>query len=327
MRKWTPRDIPSQAGKLAIVTGANSGIGFHTARHLARAGCEVIMACRSVEKGEQAKQQILQRMAVQRAAANVSAEPSAATLPAGNLEVQQLDLADLDSVRAFAGRFLATGRALDLLILNAGVMALPQRTPTRQGFEMQFGTNHLGHFALTALLLPALLRQDGSRVVVVSSIAHKRGRIHLDDLNSERRYQPREAYSQSKLANLIFGLELDRRLKRTGARTISVIAHPGVAATSIVSNGMGASLQGRITNVLFPLVAQSDDRGSWPTLYAATSPAAEAGHYYGPDGWMEIKGTPVEVEPKPHARDEAVAQRLWQLSEDLTGVRYDALAG
>jgi NAD(P)-dependent dehydrogenase (short-subunit alcohol dehydrogenase family) len=314
MKKWTPRDIPSQTGKLAIVTGANSGIGFHTARHLAIAGCEVVMACRSVEKGEQARQQILRRAA-------------AASIPPPNLEVRQLDLADLDSVRAFAHRFLATGRALDLLILNAGVMALPQRTPTRQGFEMQFGTNHLGHFALAALLLPALLRQDGSRVVVVSSIAHKRGRLHLDDLNSERRYQPREAYAQSKLANLMFGLELDRRLKRTGARTISVIAHPCVAATSIVSNGMGDSLQGRITNVLFPLVAQSDDRGSWPTLYAATSPDAQAGHYYGPDGWMEIKGTPVEVKPMPHARDEAVAQRLWQLSEDLTGIRYDALAG
>ncbi len=307
MKKWTPADIPSQAGKLAIVTGANSGIGFHAARRLAQAGCAVIMACRSVAKGEQARQQI------------------AAKAPAAALEVQQLDLADLDSVRAFADRFLAGGRPLDLLILNAGVMALPQRTPTRQGFEMQFGTNHLGHFALVALLLPALLQQDGSRIVVISSIAHKRGRIHLDDVNSERRYNPRDAYTQSKLANLMFGLELDRRLRRAGAKTISVIAHPGVATTNIVSNGMGAGIKARIAGVLLPLVAQSDDRGSWPTLYAATSPAAEGGRYYGPDGLMEIKGSPVEVQPMPHARDEAVAQRLWQISEDLTGARYDAL--
>ncbi|MGI8769997.1 MAG: oxidoreductase [Acidobacteriaceae bacterium] len=307
MKKWTPADIPSQAGKLAIVTGANSGIGFHTARYLAQAGCEVIMACRNVEKGERAKQQILQR------------------LPTATLAVEQLDLADLDSVRAFADRFLASGHPLDLLILNAGVMAVPQRTPTRQGFEMQFGTNHLGHFALAGLLLPALLHQDSSRIVVVSSIAHKRGRIHLDDLNSEHSYHPRDAYAQSKLANLMFGLELDRRLKRTRARTISVIAHPGVAATNIVSNGMGASIAARVTAALFPLVAQSDDRGSWPILYAATSPAAQAGRYYGPDGLMEIKGSPVEVQPRPHARDETVAERLWQISQDLTGVRYETL--
>jgi NAD(P)-dependent dehydrogenase (short-subunit alcohol dehydrogenase family) len=307
MRKWTPREIPSQSGKLAIITGANSGIGFHAARYLAEAGCEVIMACRSLERAEQARQQIL------------------ASLPLARLEVQQLDLADLDSVRTFAQRFVASARPLDLLIDNAGVMALPQRTPTKQGFEMQFGTNHLGHFALTGLLLPALLNRESSRIIVVSSIAHKRGRINFNDLQAEQRYDPRAAYTQSKLANLMFGLELDRRLKQAGARTISIIVHPGVATTNIVSNGMGATFQGRIANLVLPLVAQSDDRGSWPTLFAATSTAAEAGHYYGPDGFMEIKGLPVEVQPMPHAKDEAVAQRLWRISEDLTGVHYEGL--
>jgi len=241
------------------------------------------------------------------------------------LEVQQLDLADLDSVRTFAERFLASGRPLDLLIDNAGVMALPQRTLTKQGFETQFGTNHLGHFALTGLLLPAMLNQQGSRIVVVSSIAHKRGRINFNDLQAEQHYNPRTAYNQSKLANLMFGLELDRRLKQGVAHTISIIVHPGVATTNIVSNGMGTTFQGRIANLLLPLVAQSDDRGSWPTLFAATSPAAQAGHYYGPDGFMEIKGLPVEVQPMPQAKDEAAAQRLWRISEDLTGVRYEAL--
>jgi NAD(P)-dependent dehydrogenase (short-subunit alcohol dehydrogenase family) len=307
MRKWTPREIPSQAGKLAIITGANSGIGFHSARYLSEAGCDVIMACRSVQKAEQARQQILAR------------------LPAARLEVQQLDLADLDSVRTFAEGFVASGRPLDLLIDNAGVMALPQRTLTKQGFETQFGTNHLGHFALTGLLLPALLKQEGSRIVVVSSIAHKRGRINFNDLQAEQRYDPRAAYNQSKLANLMFGLELDRCLRQAGAHTISIIVHPGVATTNIVSNGMGTTLQGRIANLVLPLIAQSDDRGSWSTLFAATSPAAEAGRYYGPDGFMEIKGLPVEVQPVPHAKDEAVAQRLWRVSEDLTGVRYEAL--
>jgi NAD(P)-dependent dehydrogenase (short-subunit alcohol dehydrogenase family) len=228
-------------------------------------------------------------------------------------------------VRTFAERFVASARPLDLLIDNAGVMALPQRTPTKQGFEMQFGTNHLGHFALTGLLLPALLNRESSRIIVVSSIAHKRGRINFSDLQAEQRYDPRAAYTQSKLANLMFGLELDRRLKQAAARTISIIVHPGVATTNIVSNGMGTTFQGRIANLVLPLVAQSDDRGSWPTLFAATSAAAEAGHYYGPDGFMEIKGLPVEVQPMPHAKDEAVAQRLWRISEDLTGVHYEAL--
>jgi NAD(P)-dependent dehydrogenase (short-subunit alcohol dehydrogenase family) len=239
--------------------------------------------------------------------------------------VRVLDVADLDSVRRFAAEFLSDGKALDLLINNAGVMAIPQRRTTPQGFEMQFGTNHLGHFALTGLLLPALLRQPKSRVVTVASIAHKGGKLNFDDLNAERGYDPRGAYQQSKLANLVFGLEFDRRLRAHSAETASVIAHPGVAVTNIISNGMGTGMKGRIVGALLPLVAQSDDRGSWPLVYAATSSEVHGGGYYGPDGIAEIKGTPVEVRPKPQALDPAAGKRLWEVSETLTGVRYDAL--
>jgi NAD(P)-dependent dehydrogenase (short-subunit alcohol dehydrogenase family) len=307
MSKWTPQQMPPQEGRFAIVTGANSGIGYQAARYLSRAGAAVILACRSREKGEAASAKI------------VAKQPSA------KVEVRILDVADLDSVRRFAAEFLREDKPLDLLINNAGVMALPERRTTPQGFEMQFGTNHLGHFALTGLLLPALLRQPQSRVVTVASIAHKRGKLNFDDLNAERRYDPRGAYAQSKLANVVFGLEFDRRLRARSANTASVIAHPGVAVTNIVSNGMGTGLKGRVVNALLPFVAQSDDRGSWPLLYAATSPDAHGGGYYGPDGIAEIKGTPVEVKPKPHALDPAAGKRLWEMSEALTGVRYDAL--
>jgi NAD(P)-dependent dehydrogenase (short-subunit alcohol dehydrogenase family) len=307
MSKWTPQQMPPQQGRLAIVTGANSGIGYQAARYLSRAGAAVILACRSREKGEAASAKI------------VAKQPSA------KVEVRILDVADLDSVRRFAAEFLREDKPLDLLINNAGVMAIPERRTTPQGFEMQFGTNHLGHFALTGLLLPALLRQPKSRVVTVASIAHKSGKLNFDDLNAERRYDPRGAYAQSKLANVVFGLEFDRRLGARSANTASVIAHPGVAVTNIVSNGMGTGLKGRVVNALLPFVAQSDDRGSWPLLYAATSPEVHGGGYYGPDGIAEFKGTPVEVKPKPHALDPAAGKRLWEISEALTGMHYDAL--
>src|ERR1700728_148670 len=307
MSKWTPRQMPPQQGRLAIVTGANSGIGYQTARYLARAGATVILACRRAAKGEAAW-------------AKIVAENSAA-----KVEVRALDVADLNSVRRFAAEFLGEGKALDLLINNAGVMAIPERRTTPQGFEMQFGTNHLGHFALTGLLLPALLQQPNSRVVAVASIAHKGGKLNFDDLNGERGYDPRGAYQQSKLANLVFGLEFDRRLRAHSADTASVIGHPGVAGTNIVSTGMGAGLKARIANMVVSLFAQSDDRGSWPLVYAATSSEVHGGGYYGPDGIAEIKGMPVEVKPKPQALDPAAGKRLWEVSETLTGVRYDAL--
>ena len=304
MNKWMTKDIPSQKGKLAIVTGANSGIGYHTALELARAGADVILACRNAVKAEEAKARIL------------------AAVPQAVVEVAQVDMANLDSIRTFAESFVASGRKLDMLINNAGVMGFPQRTPTAQGFEGQFGTNHLGHFALTGELMPALLKTPHSRVVTVASIAHKGGRMRFEDPNWEKAYDPRKAYQQSKLANLMFGLELDRRLKRANADVASIIAHPGVAVTSIVSNGMGTGMQAKIANVAIHLFAQSDARGAWPTLYAATSPDAKSGHYYGPDGIAEIKGLPVEVQPKPHAKDPVAAARLWHISEQMTGVEY-----
>jgi NAD(P)-dependent dehydrogenase (short-subunit alcohol dehydrogenase family) len=311
MSKWTPRQMPSQQGRLAIVTGANSGIGYQTARYLSHAGATVILACRNREKGEAARAKIVSENA------------------AARVEVRMLDVADLDSVRSFAAAFANEDRGLDLLINNAGVMAIPNRRTTPQGFEMQFGTNHLGHFALTGLLLPTLLRQPNSRVVTVASIAHKGGKLNFDDLNGERGgergYDPRGAYQQSKLANLVFGLEFDRRLRARSAGTASMIAHPGVAVTNIVSNGMGTGMKGRIVGAMLTVFAQSDDRGSWPLLYAATSPEAHGGGYYGPDGIAEIKGTPIEVKPKPHALDPAIGKRLWEVSETLTGVRYEAL--
>jgi NAD(P)-dependent dehydrogenase (short-subunit alcohol dehydrogenase family) len=308
--------MPPQQGRLAIVTGANSGIGYQTAQYLSRAGGTVILACRNREKGEAARAKIVSENGTTNATTRN---------PAAKIEVRVLDVADLDSVRRFAAEFLSEGKPLDLLINNAGVMAIPNRRTTPQGFEMQFGTNHLGHFALTGLLLPALLRQPNSRVVTVASIAHRGGKLNFDDLNGERNYDPRGAYQQSKLANLVFGLEFDRRLRARSAGTASMIAHPGVAVTNIVSNGMGTGIKGRIVGGLLRLFAQSDDRGSWPLLYAATSPQAHGGGYYGPDGIAEIKGTPVEVKPKNHALDPAAGKRLWEVSETLTGVRYEAL--
>jgi NAD(P)-dependent dehydrogenase (short-subunit alcohol dehydrogenase family) len=304
MSHWTPKDIPAQTGKLAIVTGANSGIGYHTALELARAGATVILGCRNPQKAEDARAKIV------------------AAVPQAKVEVAQLDMADLNSIKSFAESFVASGRNLDMLINNAGVMGMPKRTPTAQGFEGMFGTNHLGHFALTGELMPALLKTPGSRVVTVASIAHKGGRMRFEDPNWEKAYDPRKAYQQSKLANLLFGLELDRRLKRAGATVGSLIAHPGLASTSIITNGMGSIFKTKFMNFSFSMVAQSDARGAWPTLYAATSPDAQSGHYYGPDGIGETKGHPVEVTPKPHALDPVAAARLWHISEQMTAVEY-----
>ena len=304
--KWTSADIPTQAGKLALVTGANSGVGFHAARHLALAGAAVILAGRDPQKIEAARQKILGES------------------PKAEVYGLTLDLANLQSVRTAAEQFLSGAGKLDLLINNAGVMAYAERRLSADGFELQWATNHLGHFALTGLLLPAVLAAPAARVVTVASIAHKRGAIHFDDLNSEKKYTPMGAYQQTKLANLLFGFELERRLRQAGARASSIVVHPGVSTTNIVKAGMGVTggLRVRIFSVLFPLIAQSEEQGSLPTLYGAVSPDAKGGHYYGPDGFMELKGYPVEVEAKPQAKDEAAAEKLWAISEQATGVKY-----
>jgi NAD(P)-dependent dehydrogenase (short-subunit alcohol dehydrogenase family) len=294
--KWTAADIPDQSGRVAVVTGANSGLGLSTARELARAGADVVMAVRNVAKGEQAMAEI-----------------------SGDARLEQLDLASLDNVRAFAERF--SGERIDMLINNAGVMAPPRRT-TVDGFESQFGTNHLGHFALTGLLLPKLLAAPDPRVVTLSSGAHRMGTIHFDDLQGERRYNNWLWYGQSKLANLMFALELNRRASAAGSELVSVAAHPGYAATNLQSAGPATWYEKGIMAVTNRLVAQSGDMGALPTLYAATVPGLAGGSFVGPDGFLEQRGYPHLVTGKKSAYDEDVARRLWEVSEELTGVRY-----
>ncbi|MBP2704608.1 SDR family oxidoreductase [Microbispora sp. RL4-1S] len=303
---WTPADIPDQSGKIAIVTGAGGGLGMIAAGELARRGARVVLACRDTAKGE-------------RAAARMRAAS-----PGADVEVTRLDLADLSSVREFAGAVSPYG--VDILLNNAGVMAIPRMT-TPDGFETQFGTNHLGHFALTGLLLPALLSRPAPRVVTVSSAMHRSGRIDFTDLHGERRYRKWRAYSQSKLANLLFMRELARRARGTGL--ISVAAHPGYAATGLQAVGPemdGNRLAGLAVRLGNTLMAQSAEMGSLPLLYAATAPGIDSGSYAGPDGFMEQRGYPVLVGMSPAARDDEVARRLWDVSEELTGVRY-AFAG
>ncbi len=306
MKHWTAADIPAQKGKLALVTGANSGIGFHAAKELARAGAHVILACHNMNKGSDAKHRILSE------------------IPAAHLEAAELDLASLASVREFAVAFIGQRRNLDLLINNAGVMALPNRQLTADGFELQFGTNHLGHFALTGLVLPALLAAGHARIITVSSIAHRGGKIRFEDLAWNRGYRPWPAYRQSKLANLYFAFELDRKLRAAHAQAASIAVHPGVSKTNLFHAGPGQkkNFMGIIVPAFVGLIAQSDVQGALPTLYGATAPEAQSGKFYGPDGFREIRGYPVEVKPEQQAYDQAVAARLWQVSEDLTGVHY-----
>jgi NAD(P)-dependent dehydrogenase (short-subunit alcohol dehydrogenase family) len=302
-RGWTAEQIPDQSGRTAIVTGANSGLGLVCARELARKGASVVLACRDTVKGEAAVE------AIARAA------------PSAKVELEELDLANLASVRAFAERLRSTNGDVHLLLNNAGVMAPPRRL-TADGFELQLGTNHLGHFALTGLLLAALEGRPDARVVTLSSNAHKMGRIRFDDLQSERRYSRWQAYGQSKLANLMFALELHRRLRAAGSSVKSLAAHPGYAATNLQS--AAAPLVDRLVMVgTNALLAQSAERGALPSLYAATAPDVESGAYVGPDGLGEFRGHPHVVAPTSAARDEASAARLWEVSEELTGVRFE----
>jgi NAD(P)-dependent dehydrogenase (short-subunit alcohol dehydrogenase family) len=311
--KWKAADIPSLAGNRAIITGANSGIGYHVALKLARKGAQVVLACRDQQRGEDA----LARLR--------------ADSPGTQTELAILDLASLSSVRDFAKKELAQQRPLHILINNAGVMAPPKRLQTADGFELQFGTNVLGHFALTALLMPALEQAaaaspDKPRVVTLASIAHKRGQLNFDDLQSAKTYSPMKAYQQSKLADLIFAFELDRRLRATNSRVMSVAAHPGVANTNLFLVGDHSPLEKALRNLLghaIGIVLNSDAEGALPTLYAATAPDAEDGGYYGPQGFQEMRGDDVDrAIVAPQARDASAATRLWQTCEDLTGVKF-----
>jgi NAD(P)-dependent dehydrogenase (short-subunit alcohol dehydrogenase family) len=315
-KHWAAVDIPSQAGRRVLITGANSGIGYPAALRLARRGATVVLACRDEARGSAALRRI------------------GAEAPGAKLELALLDLASLASVREVAARELDKGLPLDLLINNAGVMAPPQRLETGEGFELQFGTNVLGHFALTGLLLPALERAAAKaqsqaqrpRVVTVASIAHKRGRIDFDDLQGVKKYSPMKAYQQSKLANLMFSFELERRLEARSSGLLSMAAHPGVAETNLFVTGNYPAFElalRKASGTLIGAFLNSSAEGALPTLYAATALDAVGGGYYGPQGFEEMRGGDVgDAKVAPQARDEAVAARLWGVCEELTGVRF-----
>jgi len=307
--KWTSADIPDQTGRTVLVTGGNSGLGFHTCRLLAAKGARVLLASRSSQRGDQARTDILQ------------------TIPGAQLEVIDLDLADLDSVRHCAATLRNELDRLDILVNNAGVMAIP-RQETAQEFERQFGVNHLGHFALTGALLPLLLETTASRIVNVSSMAHRNGRMNFSDLHSTRSYSRFGAYSQSKLANLLFTLELQSRLESKNAATICVSAHPGWAATRLqyaAPNETGSRFELVLMRTLNALLAQSAEQGALPQLYAATSAEVRGGDYIGPDGWMGMRGYPHKLRAKETAYDEEAARELWRVSVNLTAEQFEQL--
>ena len=309
MTGWSTADIPSQDGKTAVITGATGGLGYETALALAGAGAAVVLTGRNDAKGQDAIQRIR------------------AQFPNAKVSYETLDLASLASVAGFAARFAAAHVSLDLLINNAGVMALPKRQTTADGFEMQFGTNYLGHYALTAHLLPLLRRGNQPRVVNLSSLAHRSGAIDFDDLQGAKSYNPFKAYCQSKLAMLMFALELERRSNAAGWGLLSNAAHPGYALTDLIANGPGTrGLLGQLGKILQPFASQSAAEGALPTLFAATSPEARPGGYYGPNWFYELKGPPEPAKIMPQAKDAAAAARLWDISAALTCASFDRVA-
>jgi NAD(P)-dependent dehydrogenase (short-subunit alcohol dehydrogenase family) len=307
MAHWTTEQIPDQTGKTIVITGANSGLGLRSAEALAAKGARVLLACRNAEKGAAALEAV--------AAVATGAPP----------ELVSLDLADLDDIAACAERLAAAVDRIDVLMDNAGVMALPRRQETKQGFEMQWGTNHLGHFALTGRVLPLLRRADAPRVVSVSSMGHRPGSIHWDDTSWTRRYSPWPAYFQTKLANLLFTAELARQAAEHGSNLLAAAAHPGSSHTNLSMSGPGSRggimrLGARFSD---RFMAQSDAMGALPQLYAATMPDVAPNSYYGPDGLFEQRGYPKPVGRTQKASSAEDARRLWSLSEELTGVTYD----
>ncbi len=303
--KWTARDsMPDQTGRVVVITGANSGLGYESALAFAMKNATTVMACRSLEKGEEARKFILDQV------------------PDAQLELMHLDLASLDVVRSFVDAFRGKYKQLHILMNNAGVMAIP-RKETADGFEMQLGVNHLGHFALTGLLLDMLLATPGCRVVAVSSFAQYMAWMNFDDLNHEKSYSRWLVYNRSKLANMLFAFELQRRLEAAGANTISVVAHPGLSTTNLQKNSIeaqGGSFEDVLYSILLPLLAQGQEMGVLPQLYAATDPSAEGGAFFGPE--TTLRGYPERKKGAKRAHIQADAERLWQLSEELTGVVY-----
>jgi NAD(P)-dependent dehydrogenase (short-subunit alcohol dehydrogenase family) len=306
--RWTTADMPEMHDETVIVTGANSGLGYEATRAFAAAGATVVMACRSRDRAESARDDLHER------------------LPDATLDVREVDLGDLDAVRQFADGFQTDYDDLRVLCNNAGVMAIP-RSETADGFETQFGVNHLGHFALTGHLLDRLVETDGeSRVVTQSSGLHERGEMDFDDLQGERNYDQWDAYAQSKLANVLFGYELDRRLDAAGVEGVtSVVCHPGYAATNLQYRGpeeRGSRVRMAAMKVANSLLAQSAEMGALPMLYAATAPDVSGGDYVGPGGFMDMRGYPETQRSSDRSYDETTADRLWSVSEELTGVAY-----
>ena len=304
--KWKASDIPDLKGKIALVTGANSGIGYQTSLELARKGAHVVLASRNKDKGYAAMDKIK------------------SVIPGADLQMMKLDLANIESIKHFADAFIEEYEKLDILINNAGIMAIPL-AHTTQGFEMQFGTNHLGHFALTALLFDFIENTPGARIVNVSSMMYKNGKINFDDLNWQKSYSKWGAYGQSKLANILFTRELHRKIKLSGKHTKVMVSHPGYAATNLQTRG--PELEGSKMSLLAykfgnKLIAQSAAMGALPSLYAATSELAESGKLYGPSGLGSIRGYPREEIVNPRFTDIAVEERLWKESEILTGIRF-----
>lgn len=303
MTHWTASDIPSQRGRTAVVTGTG-GLGFQDALALARAGASVIIAGRNPSKGAAAVNQIRQEV------------------PGAHVTFELLDLASLDSIKLFAENLRSSQRSLDLLINNAAVMTPPRRQLTTDGFELQFGTNYLGHFALTAHLLPLLRKGTLPRVVTLSSLAARSGTINFDNLQAQRDYKPMQAYSQSKLACLMFALEFQRRIDAAGWEIQSVAAHPGISRTDLLPNGAGTWSVGGMLRRFMWFLFQPAEQGALPTLFAATSPQARGGAYYGPDKLSEMRGYPTSAKIPSQALDSAVAARLWSVSEALTGTVF-----
>ncbi len=304
MKKWTTDNIPDQSGKIIVITGANSGLGFESSLALAEKGARIVMACRNLDKGVEAKQKILE------------------VYPRALIDLQPLDLASLRSVHDFSEYMHKSYDKIHILLNNAGVMATPYAV-TDDGFELQLGINHLGHFALTSLLLDVILQTEDSRIVNVSSIAAQRGRINFDDLMSKRSYVPWKAYGQTKLANQLFTYELQRRLEARALDTISLAAHPGVSMTNLHE---ATDINGSLKTAgvfLFGWIFQKASKGALPQLFAATDPTARPGGYYGPGGFREMSGYPAEAQIPPQAKDRVTASRLWEVSEQLTGIAYD----
>lgn len=303
---WAQQNVSDQSGKTFVITGANSGIGFAAAKVLAYKNANVVMACRNLDKANQAREDILN------------------DVPNANVDIVKLDLADLDSVKQCADAIKDKYQQLDCLINNAGLGWIA-RTETQNGFEMQIGANHLGHFALTSQLLGLLKKSPNARVISIASLAHYWGRIHFQDLQLKDRYSRVKGYGQSKLANLLFGLELQRFFEKNNLDIKSVIVHPGMSGTNIANSALEAGnfkTLSKITNALTPFVSQPAEMGCLPTLLAATSPDVKGGEYFGPKHAFEIFGTPGKARIAKHARKKATAEKLWQVSEDLTHTNY-----